>query len=39
MANVMLTLLHDLGVEDLDRFGNSTGTMELNAAAPAAEKG
>jgi Protein of unknown function (DUF1552) len=39
MANVMLTLLHDLGAEDLERFGNSTGTLDLNGAAAATEKG
>ena len=30
MANVFLTLLHDLGV-DLQAFGDSTGTFDLNA--------
>jgi hypothetical protein len=35
MANVMLTLLHDLGLDDIDRFGNSTGTVDLRSA-PAA---
>jgi hypothetical protein len=30
MANVFLTLLHDLGVE-LDKFGDSTGKLDLNA--------
>jgi hypothetical protein len=29
MANVMLTLLHDLGLEDLQTFGDSTGRFEL----------
>jgi hypothetical protein len=29
MANVMLTLLHDLGLDDLDAFGDSTGTFDL----------
>jgi hypothetical protein len=29
MANVMLTLLQRLGVNDLESFGNSTGTFEL----------
>jgi hypothetical protein len=29
MANVMLQLLHDLGVEDLKSFGDSTGTFTL----------
>ncbi len=31
MANAMLTLLHGLGLEDLKSFGDSTGTMDLNA--------
>jgi hypothetical protein len=31
MANVMLTLLQDLGLEDLQAFGDSTGRFELNA--------
>jgi Protein of unknown function (DUF1552) len=39
MANVMLTLLHDLGVDDLDRLGNSTGTLDLNSGAAKVEKG
>jgi hypothetical protein len=30
MANVFLTLLHDLGVE-LDSFGDSTGQFDLNS--------
>jgi hypothetical protein len=29
MANVMLTLLHDLGLNDLQSFGDSTGTFNL----------
>jgi hypothetical protein len=29
MANVMLTLLHDLGLEDVKSFGDSTGTFNL----------
>ena len=29
MANVMLTLLQRLGVNDIESFGNSTGTFEL----------
>jgi hypothetical protein len=32
MANVMLTLLHNLGLDDLERFGDSTGTFDLNKA-------
>jgi hypothetical protein len=29
MANVMLTLLHDLGLDDMQSFGDSTGTFDL----------
>jgi hypothetical protein len=29
MANVMLSLLHKLGVEDLQSFGNSSGTFSI----------
>ena len=29
MANVMLTLLHDLGLDDLQSFGDSTGECQL----------
>jgi hypothetical protein len=29
MANVMLTLLHKLGVDDLQSFGDSTGEFSL----------
>ena len=32
LANVMLTLLHKLGMDDLERFGNSTGTFSLSQA-------
>ncbi len=31
MANVMLTLLHKLGVDDLERFGDSTGEFSFAA--------
>src|SRR5207248_9029358 len=34
MANVMLTLLHELGVDDMKSFGDSTG--EFSFTAPAA---
>jgi hypothetical protein len=34
MANVMLTLLHQLGLEDVTSFGDSTG--EFSLAMPAA---
>jgi hypothetical protein len=30
MANVMLTLMHNLGLEDLKSLGDSTGGFELN---------
>ncbi len=33
LANVMLALLHALGLSDLDRFGDSDGMFDLNAAA------
>ena len=29
MANVMLSLLHKLGLDDLESFGNSNGTFSL----------
>ena len=32
MANPLLTVLNDLGV-DMTTFGNSTGALDLNAAA------
>ncbi len=31
MANVMLTLLHQLGLDDLQRFGDSTGEFSFTA--------
>jgi hypothetical protein len=34
MANVMLSLLHTLGLDDMKTFGDSTGTFDLNAVAP-----
>ena len=34
MANVLLSLLHKLGHEDLQQFGDSTGTFELNSVEP-----
>jgi len=33
MANVMLTLLHGLGVDDVGQFGDSTGTFDLTRVA------
>jgi hypothetical protein len=29
MANVMLTLLHKMGVNDVEQFGDSTGEFTL----------
>jgi len=34
LANVMLTLLHKLGLDDLETFGNSTAELSLSASAP-----
>ena len=31
MANVMLTLMHNLGLEDMNQFGDSTGEFSLSA--------
>jgi hypothetical protein len=31
MANVMLTLMHKLGLNDVENFGNSNGTFSLSA--------
>jgi hypothetical protein len=31
MANVMLSLLHRLGMDDVESFGDSTGAFSLNA--------
>lgn len=31
MANVFLTLLHGLGLDDLSSFGDSTGEFDLTA--------
>jgi hypothetical protein len=32
MANVFLSVLHKLGLDELDKFGDSTGTFDLNAS-------
>ena len=37
MANVMLTLLHKLGLDDLTQFGNSTGEFSLSYSGDVAE--
>ena len=39
MANVMLKLLHDLGLDDLQNFGDSTGTFDLTAVPSLTEAG
>jgi len=31
MANVMLTALHTLGLDDIRQFGDSTGEFDLNS--------
>ena len=31
MANVWLTLLHNLGLDDIPQFGDSTGTFDLTS--------
>jgi Protein of unknown function (DUF1552) len=33
LANVMLSVLHALGLSDLERFGDSDGAVDLNAVA------
>ena len=35
MANVFLTTMHMLGLDDVHQFGDSTGEFDLNAAAGA----
>ena len=35
MANVMLAALHALGVDDVERFGDSTAALDLRSAASA----
>jgi hypothetical protein len=32
MANVFLSVLHKLGLDDVDKFGDSTGAFNLNDA-------
>jgi len=34
MANPMLTMLHMLGRDDMQQFGDSTGELDLNNASP-----
>ena len=35
MANVMLTLLHQLGLDDIESFGDSTGEFDLSGISAA----
>jgi Protein of unknown function (DUF1552) len=39
MANVMLRLLHDLGLDDLQTFGDSNGTFDLTTVPSLTEAG
>jgi hypothetical protein len=39
MANVMLSLLHELGLDDVRSFGDSTGAFPLSAPATASQAG
>jgi hypothetical protein len=36
MANALLSAIHMLGMDDMETFGDSTGTFALNYSAPAA---
>jgi hypothetical protein len=36
MANVMLSVLHELGFDDMAQFGDSTGAFDLNRVTPPA---
>jgi hypothetical protein len=38
MANVMLTLMHSLGLDDVQQFGDATGTFDLTAAPDTTER-
>ncbi|MCA9739757.1 MAG: DUF1552 domain-containing protein, partial [Gemmatimonadetes bacterium] len=37
MANAMLALMHELGMDDMETFGDSTGTFSLASPAETAE--
>jgi hypothetical protein len=37
MANVMLTLMHNLGLDDIQQFGDSTGTFDVTGVAETTE--
>jgi hypothetical protein len=38
MANVMLTLMHNLGLDDVQQFGDSTGTFDLSGTPETTER-
>ncbi len=38
MANVMLTLMHNLGLDDIQQFGDSTNTFDLTGAPDTTER-
>ena len=38
MANVMLTLMHNLGLDDVQQFGDATGTFDLTGAPDTTER-
>ena len=38
MANAMLTVAHKLGLDEVASFGDSTGELDLNAAAPVGDR-
>ncbi|MEZ4416023.1 MAG: DUF1552 domain-containing protein [Gemmatimonadota bacterium] len=37
MANAMLSLMHDLGLDDMETFGDSNGVLSLRSSADTAE--
>jgi hypothetical protein len=37
MANVFLTLMHKLGLDDVDKFGDSTGEFNLTTVPETTE--
>jgi hypothetical protein len=38
MANVMLTLMHNLGLDDVQKFGDATGTFDLTGTPETTER-
>ena len=34
MANAMLSVMHAIGLEEVQQFGDSTTSLDLNSAAP-----